>query len=238
MRALAADINRQLALLRALRRRCENGDRALKDAVTGISHDLRTPLTAICGYLDLMETMDVSPEIRRYLAQIRNRTDAMKQLTEELFRYSVVTSVTAHPPKPMDLRQALEESLLSFYGAMEKQHIQPRISLPEGRVMRTLHAPSVSRIFDNIIANALKYSDGDLSIQMNETGSISFSNTASRLDAVSAAKLFDRFYTVESGQNSTGLGLSIARLLTERLGGSIWAQYQGETLTITVEFPQ
>ena len=90
MRQLASAINDALRELRRQRLRYENGDRALKTAVTNISHDLRTPLTAIRGTLDLLEREDASPNTRRHLAIIANRTDAMTQLCEELFRYSVI----------------------------------------------------------------------------------------------------------------------------------------------------
>ena len=91
MRRLAADINVQLAALRGERRRFQHGDLELKEAVTNISHDLRTPLTAICGYLDLLSEETLPETARRYLSQIENRTEVMKQLTEELFRYSMVS---------------------------------------------------------------------------------------------------------------------------------------------------
>ena len=92
VRALTARINTQLHALRAERLRLRNGDRELKAAVTNVSHDLRTPLTAICGYLDLLEGEEHSADGRRYLAVIRERTEAMRSLTEELFRYSVLTA--------------------------------------------------------------------------------------------------------------------------------------------------
>lgn len=92
MRKLAADINVQLRLLRKERHRYQQGDLELKEAVTNISHDLRTPLTAINGYLDLLEREEKSENVQRYLSQIKNRTEVLKNLTEELFRYSVVTS--------------------------------------------------------------------------------------------------------------------------------------------------
>ena len=84
---LAAEINAQLRLLRRERRRFQQGDRELKDAVTAVSHDLRTPLTAICGYLDLLEREEKSGAAERYLGLIRNRAEHIKDLTEELFRY-------------------------------------------------------------------------------------------------------------------------------------------------------
>ena len=93
-------------------------------------------------------------------------------------------------------------------------------------------------MFDNILSNAAKYSDGDLTVTLSPDGSVTFSNHASALSRVEAARLFDRFYTVEAARDSTGLGLSIARLLTEKMGGSIDAAYSGGRLTIRVAFPR
>ncbi len=236
MRKLAAEINTQLRLLRKERHRYQQGDLELKEAVTNISHDLRTPLTAINGYLDLLEHEGKSETVQRYLLQIQNRTEVLKNLTEELFRYSVVTSSQELKTERMDVVRALEESLLSFYAVMQEKGIQPEIDLPQEPVYRELDAGAVSRIFSNIISNALKYSDGDLSVVMNEDGRITFTNTAPNLNAVAVGRLFDRFYTVEASRNSTGLGLSIAKVLIERMGGSISAQFQEGKLNIMIQF--
>lgn len=113
--AMAARINRQLRMLRKERLRLQNGDNALKAAVTNVSHDLRTPLTAICGYLDLLEQEPHSPRAKRYLAVIRERTDAMRTMTEELFRYSVVTAATDELNRePVCLNHVLERGLAGF----------------------------------------------------------------------------------------------------------------------------
>ena len=178
MRKLATNVNVQLRLLRKERHRYQQGDQELKEAVTNISHDLRTPLTAINGYLDLLEREEKSENVQRYLSQIKNRTDVLKNLTEELFRYSVVASSQNLKPEHMDVVRALEESLLSFYAVMQEKGIQPEIELPEEPVFRELDAGAVNRIFSNIISNVLKYSDGDLSVVMDKSGSITFSNTA------------------------------------------------------------
>ena len=134
----------------------------------------------------------------------------------------------------MDVVRALEESLLSFYAVMQEKGIQPEIELPEESVYRELDAGAVNRIFSNIISNALKYSDGDLSVVMDIDGSITFTNTAHNLNAVTVGRLFDRFYTVEASRNSTGLGLSIAKLLIERMGGNIEAIYNSNKLQIKI----
>ncbi|NLA77762.1 MAG: HAMP domain-containing histidine kinase [Clostridiales bacterium] len=238
IKRLARDINTQLQKLRAERLRFQHGDAELKEAVTNISHDLRTPLTAIYGYLELLENEEKSETADRYLSQIKNRTEALVQLTEELFRYSVVASEKGSCPERVDLRRVLEESLLSFYGVFMEKGIEPVISLAETPVERLLDPVSLSRIFGNIISNAVKYSDGDFRVHMDADGAVVFSNIARGLDTVSVGRLFDRFYTLETGRNSTGLGLSIARLLTERMGGTVKADYKEQQLLITVNFPK
>ncbi len=236
MRKLAEAINMQLRLLRKERQRYQQGDLELKEAVTNISHDLRTPLTAIKGYLDLLAREEKSEKVQRYLSHIQNRTEVLKNLTEELFRYSVVTSSQELKLEPMDLVRALEESLLSFYAAMQEKGIQPEIELPGEPVFRELDVSAVNRIISNIISNALKYSDGDLSVVMTKDGDITFTNTAHNLTAVTVGRLFDRFYTVEASRNSTGLGLSIAKMLIERMGGSIKAVCSNDKLKIKIIF--
>lgn len=233
---LASEIARQLAELRRLRRQYINGDRELKEAVTNISHDLRTPLTAICGYLELLEAEKMTDNTRRYVEQIANRTEALKTLTEELFRYSVVSSVSDLSYEKVNVGRVLEDILISFYGTFEQKNIAPNISLPDGTIVRSLDKSALSRIFGNIISNAVKYSDGDFAVTMSDKGEITFSNTASELSSVDVGKLFDRFYTVDSARKSTGLGLSIAKLLTERMCGCISADYKGNILSIILSF--
>ena len=238
MRKLAEDINVQLRKLREERQRFQRGDTELKTAVTNISHDLRTPLTAICGYMELMENEEKSESVSRYLERIGERIEMLKSLTEELFKYSIAAQMEEMQKEHVDLGRLLEESLVSFYGAIKQNNIEMEVSLAGEKVERTLDSKAVGRIFGNIINNAIKYSDGDLQVWMGNDGTVTFANTAKGLDAVVAARLFDRFYTVETGRNSTGLGLSIAKILTERMGGSIKAQYADDMLMITVCFPE
>ena len=236
VRRLAGEISRRLSELRRQRLKYIGGDRELKEAVTNISHDLRTPLTAICGYIDLLEAEEMTENTKRYLAQIKGRTEALKSLAEELFRYSVVSSVSEMNYENVNVGKALEEALLSFYGAFGQKNITPQISLPEDAVVRTLDAAALSRVFENIIGNALKYSDGDFYVTMEKTGVITFSNTSSALSSVDVGKLFDRFFTVDSARKTTGLGLSIAKLLIERMGGTISAEYKESKISIVISF--
>ena len=234
MRQLAADINRQLRLLRKQRHKYLTGDRELKEAVTNISHDLRTPLTAICGYLDLLEREEKSEDIARYLSLIENRVEAMKQLTEELFRYSVILSTGELVLETVCVNGVLEESIAAFYGALTSRNIQPEIHITENRIERQLNREALGRVFSNILNNALKYSDGDLEIFLHDDGELIFSNTASRLNKVQVGKLFDRFFTVEAARNANGLGLAISKTLIEQMGGDISANMLGNKLQLMI----
>ncbi len=236
MRKLAESLNVQLKKLRRESLRYRRGDAELKEAVTNISHDLRTPLTAVSGYLNLLEREEKSDTVKTYLGHISNRTEAMKTLTEELFRYSIVASAKPLNYEKLCLNSVLEESLAEFYGAVVQRGITPEIEITEERVERPLDRFALKRIFGNIIGNAVKYSCGDLFVTLTADGTITFSNTAEKLDSVTVGRFFDRFYTVETAGNSTGLGLSIAKLLAEQMGGVITAEYIGEKVVITLEF--
>lgn len=238
MRELAASINIQLRKLREERHFFMEGNAELKNAVTNISHDLRTPLTAICGYLDLLEQEEKSTTIERYIEIIRNRADLLTELIEELFRYSVIISGERLVVRePIAINGILEESIAAFYTTLNKRGIVPNIKITQAKIVRSLDRSSLIRVFSNLLNNAIKYSDGDLDITLTDSGEVIFANTASRLNEVQVGKLFDRFYTVEAARKSTGLGLAIARTLIEQMNGTISAKYENGRLSICIFFP-
>ena len=233
---LAEGINRQLAILRKEHLQYYQGNTELKNAVTNISHDLRTPLTAIAGNLYMIGRTDELSEIREYVAAIGERTEAMKQLTDEMFRYSMIVSGDSEAAaEELFVNRVLQESLSSFYPVLTENGIEPQIHITEAKVMRNVNRSDLTRVFSNLLNNAVKYSDGDLEITLSDAGEIIFSNMAKDLSAVRVEQLFDRFYTVEVAHNSTGLGLSIARTLVERMGGTISADYENGRLTIKIK---
>lgn len=236
LRRLVGTLNRELKILQQERRRYQDGDRELKEAVTNISHDLRTPLTAVSGYLELLGKEEHSSQACRFLEIIRNRVDSMKQLTEELFRYSLALTEEVRLEQ-VSLNNVLEDCLVSFYEVFRGKNITPQVSLPDTPVIRTLDKSAISRVFANIISNAAKYSTKDFLVALQSDGTVTFSNAAPMLSPITAARLFDRFYTVENLETSTGLGLSIARQLTDRMGGEATSAYQDGRLVITVRFP-
>ena len=236
MRALAQGLNGQLRRLRAERHRFAQGDRELKEAITAVAHDLRTPLTAIGGYIDLLRREPLTDDARRYLSQIEGRVGALTGLSEELFRYSMVMAARELTLERVDLRAALEEALLAHYAAIAGRGIEPDVHLPESCVPRMLDAEAVSRVFSNILSNAVKYSDGDLTVELDVDGTVRFSNRAKELSAVDIARLFERFYTVQTGRGGAGLGLYIAKQLTEKMGGTITARMDDGKLIVELRF--
>lgn len=273
MCALAESLNDELRVLRRQRQTYCQGNLALKEAVTNISHDIRTPLTAIRGYLELMEGEEKSDNITRYLSIITERTEILSQLTEELFQYTFAVSIAspeltendngaglgrdtrgkgAEPSSDgnrseisgsqqevteEDLGRLIEECVLAAYAALIQKGIKPDIRLPENKVKCKLNTKATRRILANILSNAIKYSDGDLHITLSDQGEVIFANHAASLDAVQTGRLFDRFYTVENAKTSTGLGLAIAKQLTEQMGGSITAWYEEGMLYLKLGFP-
>lgn len=238
VRHLAADLNRQLALLRRQRLQFAEGDTRLTEAIVNISHDLRTPLTAIFGYLELLEQNAdrQSVQTRFYLAQIADRMEVLRQLTEELFRYSLLTVEEELHPERVDLRALLQDCLLAQYAAFQAAGITPELELTGQPVWRNLDRSAFQRVVGNLVSNALKYSDGDFRVVLNDAGELICSNQARQLSQAQVARLFDRFYTVQTARGSTGLGLSIAKELTERMQGSIHAGYADGRLFIRITF--
>ena len=239
-RRCAEALNRELKSLNEEKVRFEGGNQTVKNAVTGISHDLRTPLTAIKSYLEMIEDESDEETKKEYLARIRNRTDALTDLTEELFKYTtssdkgIVTSDIVI--EDTDIRRVLEECLISFYGSFTKKGIEPKISMPEAPVLAKCSRKDANRIFENMIGNALKYSEGNLTILLTSDATVTFENPAPSLTPLTVSKLFDKYYTVNDAEGSTGLGFSIAKELIERNGGSIDATLTGADLKIELKF--
>ncbi len=236
-------INRELTNLQKERNEYLDGNRKVAEAVTGISHDIRTPLTAINSYLDLMADEKDEELKKQYLERIKTRTLSLSDLADELFKFSTSADPSQYTVKSgdeeleiIDINRVLEECILSFYAGFKVKGIEPDIVLPERSVYVECDRKSANRIFENIISNALKYADGSLQIKLDENGQAVFSNPAPDLTPVSAAKLFDRYYTVKEGSESTGLGFSIARELIGRNGGTIESEFKDGILSIIVNF--
>ncbi len=237
LKELANLLNDSLKNLRKLELEYKNGNKELKTSITNISHDLRTPLTAIRGYLDLMDNNNLSEKQIKYLDIIDSKVKDLTLLTEQLFDFSKTLDIQAEMKQEnLIINDILEDSVASFYSLFASHNIIPNIDICKDKVIRLLNENMLKRIFENIISNAIKYSKQDFNIKLYSNGIIEFSNQADDLDQVSLEQLFDRYYTVKSAKKSNGIGLSIAKQLVDLSGGTLEAKYKNNMLTIIVKF--
>lgn len=213
---LANTLNIELKNLRRERLQYENGNQELKRSITNISHDIRTPLTAISGYIDLIKQNEDKEKQEEYIKVVERKTNDLINLTEQLFDFSKTVDITPQIKKEkICINETLEESLANFYVVFKEKNIIPKLEITDKRIYRFVDKNTITRVFENILSNVIKYSSGNFKVKLEENGKIIFSNKASSLDATTVEKIFDRYYTVENAKKSTGLGLSIAKQLVE-----------------------
>lgn len=235
IRILTSSLNRELRDLRNQKLQYENGNQKLKRLITDISHDLRTPLTAISGYIELLGEEQLNRKQKEYVKIIDNKTNELTSLTEQLRDLSIGIDLERKVEKEnCCINDILEETIASLYNLFKAKKIVPNISICEKKIYRNIDKDMIIRVFENIISNAIKYSDNNCNINLNEDGKISFSNKASKLDVTTVKKIFDRYYTVENMKKYSGLGLSIAKHLVEINGGIITAKYIKNELYIEI----
>ena len=133
------------------------------------------------------------------------------------------------------INEIIEDTLVSFYSIFKAKNIVPKIDICKEKIYRDIDKNTMTRVFENILSNVSKYSDGNFKVRLESNGKITFSNKTESLDATTAQKIFDRYFTVENAKKSTGIGLSIAKQLVELNGGKILAKYQNGDLIIEIE---
>ena len=240
IKKVAGKLNTELKKLRKVKIQYENGSEELKRTITNISHDMRTPLTAISGYIELMENNIEAEEVnnskskiirreenkQKYLKIIKRKTSELIELTEQLFKFSTTMDTLWKIDKEnCCINEILEEILAEYYSIFKKKNIVPEINICNEMIYKNLNKNSLIRIFENILSNMIKYSDGNFKIKLERSGKIIFSNKAKKLDTTTVQKIFDRYFTVENANNVTGVGLSIAKQLVEINKGNIIAKY-------------
>ncbi|HZG17173.1 MAG TPA: HAMP domain-containing sensor histidine kinase [Candidatus Bathyarchaeia archaeon] len=243
LETLSEEINHLITLIveaNALRRRTEN---ELKQGIASISHDLRTPLTSILGYIQLMESEGVTEaEKMEYLVIAKNRTKRLQKLLHDFFDLSVIdhTDFELNLEK-VDMNTLISEVLLGFYDRFNEHSLEPLIQLPDEKIVLNADESAIKRVVENLLANAAAYAVGSVKIRlekMDMTVIFSVSNHARYLTQQDVEKLFDRFYTSDPTRSGkgTGLGLSIAKSLMLKMNGKLTAELQGELLIMKCEW--
>ena len=217
-------------------------EQELKDEIANISHDLRTPLTSMKGYLRLLEDKNITEEEREnYLSVIERKTEQLQYLVEQLYEYISLKdrTETLHMEKT-ELYGFFCNQILNYYHDFETKGIQ--VTLPEENQYEVMaDAQALERVFGNLIGNAIKYGKDYWKIEFEATEQnvrMIFRNPARGLTEEEVVHLFDRFYMQEQSRTvgGSGLGLTIAKILMESMEGEMTAELDGETLKITLTF--
>ena len=235
VKELANSLNIELKELREQRLKYENGNQELKKSITNISHDIRTPLTAISGYIDLMKNQKEERKKDDYIKIVERKTNDLTVMIEQLFDFSKAVDIgTKVEKQTYCLNELLEETLANYYIIFKENNITPDITITEEKIYKVIDKNTIIRVFENILSNVIKYCNGDFKVLLNNEGKIIFSNKATSLDAITVQKIFDRYFTVENAKKSSGLGLSIANQLVKLNNGTISAKYLNEEFIIEI----
>lgn len=201
----------------------------LKASVADISHDLRTPLTVIMGHLQLLRKSPLSPEQLRRVETALKKAGRMKELTESFYEMSVLDGDKSFQWERINFSNLLMDFLTENAPLFEQRQIRPNIGLPDASVYVRADRKLLERILQNLLANAVRYTAGEINIALSEPeeGKILLwiDNTVEDGDSIEVDRLFDRFYTADPSRHgeSTGLGLAVVKLLAEKLGGTVSA---------------
>ena len=238
---LASEMNKCFVQDDQAKQTLEREEKQFRETIANISHDLRTPLTSIKGFLQLLERENPTEAQRKRLAVIRKHSNELGDLIEHFFEYSYLLSNDAELHyERFCLTDETAECIAAAVLQLEEKGINVNIGQFD-RVLLTADREKTTRIIQNLIRNCIQHSGGDITVDVSEengTARLTISNPVIDSSAIEPERLFDRFYTAEkSRRKSTGLGLSIVRLLAEQMNGKAYATLDGNRLSITVELP-
>ena len=213
----------------------------LRASITNMSHDLRTPLTSIMGYLQMIKSEKSSEtDKKEYMDIVEKRTKSLQQLISSFYDLSRIEgNEYKFNYKKVNLSNILCENIALFYNDFINNNIEPVIEIEEGIKEIISDESAITRIFSNLIGNMIKHGENFVKITLKQENDMiitEFINKATGLTEENVDKLFDRFYTVDNSRSNknTGLGLYITRILVEKLGHNIKANLKGDNLVISI----
>lgn len=216
----------------------EKAERVLKQNITGLAHDIRTPLTGASGYVQLAKECTDPEKRERCLECAEWRLRDLEDMLEELFLYTKLTSEGFSLSQScLQLLPILEECLFCMYGRFEQLGLSPEVKFESEGFRIYGDSEAVKRIFLNLIQNALIHGEGGICIRQ-ENLSLIFENKITKDGQPDLSQMFDRFYKGSQARRkgSSGLGLFIVKELMEKMGGSAEARLEEDRLQIVLDF--
>lgn len=240
---LGLEINKLIDLYVTENRKRVRFENEQKQAIANMSHDLRTPLTSILGYIQMAEGDDVTADERKELLAIANkRAKRLETLLKDFFELSIIESTDHHlKSERINLRILTIDVLMSFYDRFHERNMEPIIHMPEKDVFIIADESAVTRVMENLLSNAIIHSNGNIMISLEEidsTARLIVKNDANSLTEQDASRIFDRFYMADRSRSgkSTGLGLSIVKSFMEKMNGKITGHLNDGQLSIICEW--
>lgn len=240
LESMAANINRSIYLQEKMRINEVQRERAIRDDIANISHDLRTPLTAMIGYLSLSKEEKDFLQKSLYIDIALQKAMSLQSLVDNFFEMSYIDSDACQIQLiSLDLNKIIRDELLASYCEFENHSITPLIELPEHPVMILGNELAIERIIQNLIANAISYSTGQIEVCLKMKGEgaeLIVRNSSHFISDQERGKIFDRFYRASTERISghAGLGLYIAKQLILKQGGSVRSDYKDGMFAIIV----
>lgn len=215
----------------------------LKKTIANMSHDLRTPLTSIIGYIQLCKLDDISSdEKKEYLNIAEQRANSLKELLNDFYELSLIESFDYKMElQKVNISRILQEILLQRYSDFMERNLEPTIEIQNDNMNIIGDKKFLERIIENLLSNCIKYAKDNLNISLFlQEGIIvlKISNNVDNIDCLEVSKIFDRFYMADKNRSGkgTGLGLSIVKGLIEKMNGSINANTEKNTISIYCRF--
>ena len=240
---LSDRLNDLLELRRKEKRYYQEKETLIADTYTNLSHDIRTPLTSLDGYFQLMEACENVEEQRRYLNIIHERIHSLNEMLEELFMFTKLKNESYRLElTSCCINRILKETVFSYYDDWVRREIQPDIQITEEQLYIDGNKQGLSRIIQNVIKNGLDHGEKKICIALKreqDQAVLRISNQVLASEQIDIEHVFDRFYKADAARSktSTGLGLSIAREFVRRMNGEIGAKIEENEFIVEMSFP-
>lgn len=241
---LAAQINENMELQKQLRIDARKSEQRLKDSIAGVSHDLRTPLTAIIGYIQMLERRGLNGEQQEKATIILKKANAMRELVESFFELSVIESGQSElAEEAVNFTNIVSEAVVDFIPRFEAAELEPDVDLGNKSLYIAGDTTALGRIVQNLLSNALKYTAGRVKVALEERDGeiiLTVVNEVRPDTPPDMERIFERFYTGDDCRNSgsAGLGLYIVKLLAEKMQGAVSASLENKMLSVYVVFQE
>ena len=215
----------------------EKSNHEFRQAITNISHDLRTPLTSAAGYIQIIQSGSVTKDKEReYLGIIEQRLKSLSDLMNDLFEYTqIAEGKTAQNIEKVNICNILRDITSDYYGDFMGKGFTVQTAIPDSPVYVLCDADLLKRAVQNLIQNVLAHGIGYFKLSV-ENGVIVFCNKVLNADLINADRLFERFYTADLSRNgsTTGLGLAIVKEIIQNMGGGVSAFIEKDMINICV----